>query len=271
MAAQNGEVETIEVLLRFGANPQARDNWLRTPAMVAAREGHLNKLLLLSKHGSDHDEVDIEGNSILLHAAASGTVEGLFHLLSSLSRDLPGKENKMGDSALSEAFFWAGDKIPMLLNIAPSQRAYCTEKSNALSGALQNQSMTRLMMKMVLRRAPREMLSKLLAHQDWALGSPLYAAGTIAVPASQNAIIDLLLAAGADLELKGGDAGTPLMGACATGRLKAVKHLVRRGARISYTEDGQVFSALRAAKHFPDIVRWLLVGRYLDGPKLVTN
>ena len=271
VAAQNGEVETIEVLLRFGANPRARDNCLKTPAMLAAREGHLKALLLLSKHGSDHDEVDSVGNNILHHAAGSGTVEGLFHLLSSLNGDLLGKENTMGDSALSVAFTRAGDKVPMLLNIAPSQDDFYPDKGNILACALNSQSMTGLMMKMVLRRVPHEILSKLLAHPDHCFGTPLYAASTIAVPAYQNAIIDLLLAAGADLELKGGDAGTPLMGACTPGRLEAVKHLVRRGARISYTEEGQVFSALRAAKHFPDIVRWLLVGRYLDGPKLLTN
>ena len=270
IAARSGDAETMEVLLEFGANSQARDNCLKTPAMITAEQGNLKALLMLSTNGVDHDEVDVFGESILHHAARSGTMEELFHLISSANGDLVGQENKVGDSALSLAFRYAGEELPMLLNTAPGQGAYYGEKSNTLSGALLNQSMTGLVMKMVLRRVPHDILSKLLAHQDWYFGTPLYAACTIATIASQIAIIDALLDAGAALELKGGDEGTPLMGACAAGRMKVVKHLVRKGARICYIEDGQVFSALRAAKHFPDIVRWLLVGRYLDGPKLLT-
>ncbi|KAL8797279.1 MAG: hypothetical protein Q9195_000432 [Heterodermia aff. obscurata] len=271
IAAQNRGVGTIEVLLGFGANFRARDYWLRTPAMLAAEQGHLETLLMLSRNGLDLDEVDAGGNSIFHNAAYSGTSEGLTYLMSSSKGDLLGKANKLGDSALSVAFATLRDNLPMILNIQPSQEACHPERGNILSSAVANQSMTGSMMKMVLKRVPREILSHLLAHQDRAFGTPLYASSTIAVLPSQNAIIDLLLAAGADLELKGGDAGTPLIGACAAGRLGAVKHLVRKGARISYVEDGKVISALRAAKHFPDIVRWLLVGRFLDGPKLLTG
>ena len=271
IAARNGEVEKMEILLAYGANPQARDGYLQTPAMLAARHGHLKALLTLSRNGVGHDEFDAGGEGISHHAAYSRTLMGVFHLINSSNGDSFGKENKMGHSAMSVAFALAGDKIPMLLNTAPSQGAYCAAKSNSLCGAVQNQSMTGLVMKMVLKRVPLEILSKLLAHQDWLVGTPLYAACTIAASTSQNAIIDLLLAAGAALELRGGDEGTPLMGACAAGRLKVVKHLVRKGAKICYMEDGQVFSALRAAKYFPEIIRWLLVGRYLEGPKLLTN
>ena len=271
IAALNGEAETVKVLLEFGANPQVRDCFLITPAMLAAQRGHLKALSKLSRDGAGHDEVDASGDSALHHAAQSGMLDGLFHLMGSSKEDLLGKENKSGDSALSVALTLAGDKVPMLLNRAPSQDAYCTARSNSLCGAVQNQSMTGMVMKMVLKRVPHEILPKLLVHQDWLLGTPLYATCTIAMSRSSNAIIDLLLAAGAALELKGGDEGTPLMGACAAGRLKVVKHLVRKGARICYREDGQIVSALRAARHFPEIIRWLLVGRYLEGPKLLTR
>lgn len=81
----------------------------------------------------------------------------------------------------------------------------------------------------------------------------------------------MLLNAGADLDLVGGDYGTPLMGACATGRLGVVRRLVSKGARTSYTEDGKLFSVLSAAKHYPKITRWLLVGRFVEGPLLIEN
>ena len=78
-------------------------------------------------------------------------------------------------------------------------------------------------------------------------------------------LIDILFDAGADLELPGGDYGTPLMGVCAMGRLDVVKTLVREGARTSYTYDGKFFSALAAAKHNPKPKRWLLVYRLVEG------
>jgi len=80
-------------------------------------------------------------------------------------------------------------------------------------------------------------------------------------------MISLLHDTGAELETEGGDYGTPLMGACAAGRLQAVKLLARKGAKMLYcNEHGRSFSALRAAKYFPEIVQWLLVGRYTEGP-----
>ena len=81
----------------------------------------------------------------------------------------------------------------------------------------------------------------------------------------------MLLGAGAQVELEGGDHGTPPMGACAAGRLTAVKILVSKGANISYKKEGETVSALDAAKHFPDVKRWLLVGRYIEGPRLLTK
>lgn len=105
-----------------------------------------------------------------------------------------------------------------------------------------------------------------MSHRDPNRGTPLHVATVLAKLDTLN----LLLDAGAQLELDGSDHGTPLMGACATGRLAAVKLLVARGARTSYLKDGQLYGALLAAKHHPEVRRWLLVGRFLEGPKLLT-
>jgi len=76
---------------------------------------------------------------------------------------------------------------------------------------------------------------------------------------------------GAELEHEGEDHGTPLMGTCAAGCLPVVKLLVSRGANLCYTKDGEAFSAFCAGKHFPEIRRWLLVGRYTEGPRLLAD
>lgn len=81
----------------------------------------------------------------------------------------------------------------------------------------------------------------------------------------------MLFDAGADVELEGGDHGTPLMGACAAGRLEVVKALVRKGASTSYRKDGKLFSALSTARLHPNVIRWLLVGRFMEGPLSIEN
>lgn len=84
-------------------------------------------------------------------------------------------------------------------------------------------------------------------------------------------MINTLIEAGGELEQEGGEHGTPLMGACAAGRLTAVKLLVSRGAKLVYERGDCTVSAMNAAKHFPDIIWWLLVGRYIQGPRRILS
>ena len=63
-------------------------------------------------------------------------------------------------------------------------------------------------------------------------GTPLYTAYTRTSMPLQSTTIRLLLDTGAELENEGGDYGTPLTGACAAGRLQAVKLLARKGGKM---------------------------------------
>ena len=147
-----------------------------------------------------------------------------------------------------------------LLNLAPNPSVYEPHQINIITATVDTNNPVNL--KRLLRRLPRPLIPRLLAHRDLFGRTPLYTAATC----PSEKVIDMLLDAGADLELQGGDHGTPLMGACAAGRLGVVKALVRRGARTSYTKDGQLFSALSTARLHPKVTRWLLVGRFMEGP-----
>ena len=74
--------------------------------------------------------------------------------------------------------------------------------------------------------------------------------------------VSLYIEAGADIEVETRRWGTALLAACTGGRFDTVQLLVLRGARISYERDGEIFSAFKAAKHFPEIIRWLLIDRH---------
>ncbi len=84
-------------------------------------------------------------------------------------------------------------------------------------------------------------------------------------------LIELLMKAGANIEGELGDDNTPLVAACSCRRKDTVKVLVRAGARIVGMKNGKHYSALDAAKHFPRIVRWILVERHTEQKKLTVN
>ncbi|KAG7046645.1 ankyrin-2 ankyrin [Colletotrichum scovillei] len=78
----------------------------------------------------------------------------------------------------------------------------------------------------------------------------------------------LLLDLGCNIEFEGASTGTALMAAAHGGRLDVVKMLVYAGARIWYEKDGLGRSAVIAAQDFPEIVSWLLVGRFTEQAKI---
>ena len=272
-AALLGNGEMVELLLELGANPQVQDYDLETPAMFAARSGHLQELQALANGGADLQILDYNRFNALHHAILSDKTEVVLYLIVSMDGYDLAQKTKSRESALEMAFEVCGHNMQtLLLNMAPSPGAYCPGECNILTNAVGNQRTTAAAMRMLLKRVPQELLPTLLTHRPWRRGTPLYTACTRTKMSLQSTMISLLLDIGAELETEGGDHGTPLMGACAAGRLQAVKLLVRKGAKMLYcNEHGRSFSALRAAKYFPEIVRWLLVGRYTEVPGLLTN
>ncbi|KAI0533732.1 hypothetical protein GGR58DRAFT_521197 [Xylaria digitata] len=81
-------------------------------------------------------------------------------------------------------------------------------------------------------------------------------------------IIDRCLEMGASIDFEGSSYGSALMAACTNCRLKAVKHLVRRGASIVYHGELGLTSAIEMANGHEKIIRWLLVGQFSEQAKL---
>ncbi|KAL8781669.1 MAG: hypothetical protein Q9213_005886 [Squamulea squamosa] len=271
-AAWADQIAMTELLMDNGANVNALDVELMTPSIVAAVFGSLGSLQVLIARGADLQIQDHWGNTVLHHAASSCPMSMIYSLMAA-SQDLDlGHENMLGYSPLLillSCRSW--QTILSIINFAPTFGAYTPRAGNILSQAVRNPEMTVSLLKKLLRRLPPSLTTTLLMHQDKFFGTPLYTASTVAPPLSHIDMISTLLEAGANLDQEGGRHGSPLMGACAAGRLVAVKFLLSKGAKIAYERDGEIISALDAAKHFPEIVRWILVERFTMGPKWISN
>ncbi|KAL9025441.1 MAG: hypothetical protein Q9196_005738 [Gyalolechia fulgens] len=268
--AAKDETLMVELLLDYGANLQSVDRFLRNPLMLAASTGKLDVLQVLVARGADLQIQDKWCQTALHHAANSRSVSTFRSLLISASdHDLAYEDHDSWTPLSLLLAEGASDEILFTINLAPSPRAYEPKFGNFLASAVQNRNMTPSLLKKLLKRLSRPVVTTLLKHQSKLSGTPLYAACTVAPPHRQADFVNMLLEAGADPEQEGGRHGTPLMGACATGRFAAVKLLVSRGAKIVYEKDGITISAPKAAKHFPKIVRWLLVERYTMGPRRI--
>ena len=73
VAARKGHTERVEVLLRLGCDPNARDPAYGSTALVEAARGHGGVVGALLKHGgAELDAVDNDGRTALMHAVANG-------------------------------------------------------------------------------------------------------------------------------------------------------------------------------------------------------
>lgn len=264
-AASNGQTAMVKLLLDSGANPNAVNFELESPCMAAALYDQIDSIQALLRGGADIQLRNCYGQNALHLAASSGSKNVFVFLLNTPTGHSLGAEDILGISFLDEAISCRSSfPMTLLLNLALPVEAYESRTGNTLSIAVSCRSATDV--RQLLRRLPTGLLPRLLNHPHLFGTTPLHTAAVLA----KLDTINLLLDTGAQLEVEGSEYGTALMGACATGRLTAVRLLVARGAKTSYEKDGQCYSALLAARHHPEVRRWLLVGRFLEGPKLLT-
>ena len=264
-AAWQGQLETLKLLMEHGANTNAVDNSLDTPLMWAVQSIEdqypvLEILSVLLDGGADLNWVDGWGTLVFHNAMRNDRWDALVFLLTNFKCDDAFGRSTDGSSLMAVMIAYVPPSLhSFLLNLAPLPDVYQpTRRSNVLRVAACLTSAGFL--KGLLRRLPQYLIPTLLEHRAADTDTPLYAAATSALEAN----IQLLLDAGAQLEQEGGDFGTPLMGACAIGRLSIVKLLVSKGAKTSYVKDGRVIDAFSVAKNHLAVRRWLLVGRFTD-------
>ena len=231
-AADGGHADMIRLLCAKDATLNALDIKLYTPIMYAIGRRSKDALAALVQCGADLLIASVQRENAFHYAGYNNLIPELISRSTTSCEWGPNSENFIGSSVLTAAM-GGGDwsQVTYLLNLALHESEYRPRKSNIVTAAIQNDKCFPL--KHLLRRLPQHMISPLLAHQAVEGGTPLYTACTLAVPRWEEAAILTLLKAGADLELEGGQHGTPLLGACAAGRFVAVKLLVSKGAKYA--------------------------------------
>jgi hypothetical protein len=99
LAAYNGHVEIIRLLLLNGAEVNAKNNRGRTPLYCAALNGHIDILHLLVENGADLEAQDDDGWRALHYAALHGHLPFIQELISRYHVDINARRNN-GSTAL---------------------------------------------------------------------------------------------------------------------------------------------------------------------------
>lgn len=257
MAAFRIGVQEAEILLSRGANPDARSLLLTTALHVCAKEGNVELAELLLSYGAEKNVIDDFGRTPLHYAARAAQLEMFIMLI---------------DAGVDPAIKSADDETGLTTALRyPSMRAYILNKGfdhNLLippptPGKINrydkhsSEAMWTIHTR-VTYRALTDVRRMALMNSDGPDENPLIYASVAGIVEE----ILLLIKLGADIEISAKYHGTPLIAACRTNRLDAVKILVRHGALLESTLYGKQITALEAARKCPKIVHWLLVGRH---------
>jgi len=268
IAAESGSLRIVSLLVQHGANPNALNVNGATAAMLAAKECHVKTvkhLTTLTHYAVGPNYCDLCDLSIL-HQAVYSLSKSCAEMVSYLL--LLGCDPNLKDSDNKTSFevgLWetkGQTGVPSLMLNWDLDFQLCAGILSELSlGRISNSTMRRL-----LKRLPEAVISL-----DINKISPYGRRGTLLTQAAiidDPKLLDILICAGATVDLEGSAGGTPLLVACTGGRFSSVKYLVRIGANLFGTRNRVAVSAIRAAKAFPHIVRWLLVERYIDQRKI---
>lgn len=272
-AAYSGSFRVLQLLLRHNANLESKDVNGWTPLMNACVYGGRATFELLAAHDPPLGQTDYLGSNLLAISTderRNGKLDlFIFNFLLDNGVDLH-QENVHGSSAARHILAnksqvhlrLALQRYPMLLH--PSRIHWPDPKVwNGLRGSSGVISVVRSL-HLLHRYFGAEQITGAVNRVDPGGYSFLWLAASLGTLDE----IRLLLSMGSNIENEAGEEGTPLVAACTYRRLEAVKLLVRHGARLLYESSGKRRSAVAAAQHYPEILSWLLVGRFTDQRRL---
>lgn len=112
-AAEAGDAETVEYLLKHEADPDLQEAFGYTPLHLACVESHINTARVLLCGGAEINVEDNDGQTPLHHACAKGDIQ-MVHLLLSFGADVSVRDSE-GKTPLFKAFDSGATEIFELL------------------------------------------------------------------------------------------------------------------------------------------------------------
>ena len=266
-----------QVLIDAGADIEAKDEYGRSPLLMASREGYLAVVKMLVKAGAGVCVTDNEGNTCLVLAAHQGHMETVRYLVGLKDVDVNDKPTSRGDTAvLAVAEENHADVMEVLIDAGADIGKNYWGRSPlnwaCFSGAL---AVVKLLVKAGASVTDEEGYAWIhqgdtclaIAAQHGHTETVRYLVGlpevdvnlkgehgtAVHVAAYDNHadVMEVLIDAGADIEVKnesGHNAGrSPLLVASQRGNLRVVEVLVRAGAGVCVTDNGGETCLTRAA------------------------
>ena len=225
-ASDLGCASVVVQLLEAGASVQARDRAGNTPFMLAAGKGHDAVLDLLLENGADPRQTNLSGSNALIMAVTHNRRKTARRLLA-LGLDVNVTDNKSTTPLVAAAFNGNQRMLELLLEAGADSTIADTSGKSAIVYAA--------------GRGYLEIVKRLLQHSDKIDSNTLYGNNLTAlmwaaghgndVPAPDGlAVVEYLLAEGADPYLTDNRGRSALHIAAERGHATIVERLVNEGA-----------------------------------------
>jgi ankyrin repeat protein len=247
----------VILLIKAGANLNTRNFTGMTPLMYAARRQHglknVKLLMSFAKGGLDLQATDRGGATALWHAIEGMNLDAATFLIKAGLDPL--QRVDFGCSPIQRALHLSSTEFTLEILPDFDKIRSPTQGSILNMAALMGNE---VVVTELLKRVPKKDQVEYV-NLSCDFGTTLYCAAY----QMGISIIEKLLENGAQVNLVGGPAGSPLMAACANGHVEAVRILLQKGAELQCTKfDGTTITAEEAAQHHESVL--LLLRRYKE-------
>jgi ankyrin repeat protein len=265
VAAKNGKTQTINLLLNWKADIEARDKAQNTALHWAANNGHTEAVNCLIEHGAQLEAKGIHENTALHFAVIHGKNE-VVNLLLTKNAHINAR-NKQGKNALDLALQYHPDLVePILMHMAKlplEEQAKCLLKvpggpfPNVLFySAVHKPELCKTLLNDTLKQSNSELMPQFLKTSNKQKENLL----TLAAQVGAHESIPKLLDLGFSVEYQDLNQKTLLYYAARNGHVETVKCLLEHGASLESKSApyGQTALNIAVAHGKKDIVDLLL-------------
>jgi ankyrin repeat protein len=134
-AVYNNDVEALRALLTAGTDPNARNEFGRTPLMLAVELGYADVATSLLAHGADVHARETDGNGTALHVAADARHADCARVLLVHGAETDARDNGLWTPLICAAFASSAATVRLLLEHGADIHAEDADGDSALSQA----------------------------------------------------------------------------------------------------------------------------------------